>query len=203
MLGIINYGSGNFSSLCNAIEYLKIPYREVNSPTQLADCSHLILPGVGAFHDCMRALQALELVDPLKNVLQSTNTFFLGICVGHQILSSIGNEFGRGEGLGIIPGETKKFEGLKNLPVPHMGWNEVKFTHDDPIFDGILEGSTFYFVHSYYIQLEDPKFRLASTDYGKSFVSAVKRNNIYGVQFHPEKSQSNGLRLLKNFADLE
>lgn len=202
MLGVINYGAGNFRSLCNALNFLKIPYNEISSPEDFENVSHIILPGVGAFNDCIERLQLLNLVERLKSELLDGNKFFLGICVGHQILSSVGTEFEEKEGLNLIPGKTIKLEPMKNLPVPHIGWTEVKQLKKTRLFKDIEDGATFYFVHSFYIDAENKEDVLATVSYGKEITAAVEKGNIFGVQFHPEKSQTNGLQLLKNFSEL-
>jgi len=203
MLGVINYGSGNFRSLCNALKFLEIKYKEISDPDDFEDISHIILPGVGAFNDCIERLQLLNLAERLKSELLDGNKFFLGICVGHQVLSSLGTEFEEKEGLNLIPGKTVKLEYMKNMPVPHIGWTEVKQLKEVGLFKDIEDGATFYFVHSFYIDAENQEDVLATASYGKEITAAVGKGNIFGVQFHPEKSQTNGLQLLKNFSELE
>ncbi len=202
MLGVINYGAGNYRSLCNALDFLKIPYNEINKPEDFEGVSHIILPGVGAFNDCIERLHSLSLFDFLKSNLADNGKFFLGICVGHQVLTSIRTEFEEKPGLGFIPGKTAKLEFKKGLPVPHIGWTEVKQTSKSLLFNEIEDMSTFYFVHSYYIEPDNQEDILATVSYGGECAAAVRRGNIFGVQFHPEKSQANGLQLLKNFSEL-
>jgi len=202
MLGVINYGAGNYRSLCNALDFLRISYKEILGPQDFDEVSHVILPGVGAFNDCVGRLKSLNIFDKLKSELLSENKFFLGICVGHQVLSALGTEFEEKEGLNIIPGKTIKLEFSKNLPVPHIGWTEVKQLRKSELFKDIESEATFYFVHSFYIDAKNQADVLATASYGKEITAAVGRGNIFGVQFHPEKSQTNGLQLLKNFSEL-
>lgn len=203
MLGVINYGGGNFRSVCNALNYLEIPFNEISKPQDFNDVSHIILPGVGAFNDCMDRLRTLNLIEPLKRELLDGSKFFLGICVGHQILSSFGTEFEEKEGLNLISGKTLKIEKMNKLPIPHIGWTEVKQLYKSELFKDIENDATFYFVHSFYIDAKNPEDILATVSYGKEITAAVAKGNIFGVQFHPEKSQANGLQLLKNFSDMK
>ena len=202
MLGVINYGSGNYKSLCNALDYLGIPFQEVLRPSDFAGVEKLILPGVGAFNDCIGRLKNSNLFECIKNDLLVEEKPFLGICVGHQVLSSMGTEFENGEGLNVIPGTVVKLNYSKGFPVPHVGWAKVSKLKDSELFHGIEQEATFYFVHSYYFDATNEKDVLATVSHGKVVTAAVKYKNIYGVQFHPEKSQINGLKLLKNFSRL-
>jgi glutamine amidotransferase len=202
MLGIVNYGAGNFRSVCNAFEYLDIPYKELSTSADFEYVTHIVLPGVGSFNDCVSRLKTLELFDILRNEINNKEKYFLGICVGHQILATLGTEFEEGEGMNIIPGKVVKFELSGALPVPHIGWTDVMQNYDDALFNNIDDGSTFYFVHSYYLVTDNSQDILATAHYGKEITVAVKADNVYGVQFHPEKSQGNGLQLLKNFSNL-
>jgi glutamine amidotransferase len=203
MLGVVNYGSGNYQSLCNALDFLLIDYLEIKTGQDLAEVSHIILPGVGAFNDCMARLNNLKLVNDLRREVLENKKLFLGICVGHQVLMSWGTEFDKKEGLGWIKGSTEKLISKDNMPVPHIGWTEVNYSGDNQLFNKIDPGSTFYFVHSYYVVLGDNEDTLATAQYGSVFVAAIQRDNIFGVQFHPEKSQENGLQLLRNFSEMK
>lgn len=203
MLGVIDYGGGNFRSVCNALNYLEIPYKEISQPEDFEGISHIILPGVGAFKNCIDRLHTLNLVERLKRELLDDSKFFLGICVGHQILSSFGTEFEEQEGLNLIPGKTIKLEPIKNFPVPHVGWTEVKQLKKSELFKDIENEATFYFVHSFYIDAENQEDVLATVSYGKEITAVVGKGNIFGIQFHPEKSQANGLQLLKNFSEMK
>jgi len=202
MLGLVNYGSGNYRSVCNALDFLLIDYIEIKTAKDLASVSHIILPGVGAFNDCMSRLQETNLLDDLARDVLENKKLFLGICVGHQILMSLGTEFEEKEGLGWIPGITRKLVTKDHLPVPHIGWTEVHHDCASELFKNINSGATFYFVHSYYTATENNEDILATARYGVDFAAAIQRDNIFGVQFHPEKSQENGLQLLKNFSEL-
>ena len=203
MLGVINYGAGNYRSLCNALDFLKISYIEISKQQDFEPCTHIILPGVGAYNDCVERLRSLDLLEALKQELVGKDKFYLGICVGHQILSSYGTEFEEKPGLSMIDGKTVKLEYARGLPVPHIGWSEVKQSRSSSLFNNIEDLATFYFVHSFYIQTDHPEDVLATVTYGKEITAAVSKGKIYGVQFHPEKSQTNGLQLLKNFAELK
>ena len=203
MLGVVNYGSGNYRSVCNALDFLEINYIEITTADDLAKSSHIILPGVGAFKDCMGRLRQMDLIKHLRLEVLKENKLFLGICVGHQILMSFGTEFEKREGLDWVKGSTEKLIPQENLPVPHIGWTEVDHRYESGLFKDIDKGSTFYFVHSYYVKVDDDKAILATAEYGIEFAAAIQLNNIFGVQFHPEKSQENGLRLLKNFSEIK
>ena len=158
-----------------------------------------MLPGDGAFHDAMSNLQSLGLLEPLKAALDEGRPF-LGICLGYQLLFTESEEFGQGKGLDVIPGTVRRFPA--GLKVPHMGWNTVEHRGDLRIFDGIPSGAHFYFVHSYYAEAADESVIATTTEYGQPFTSAVWRDNLFATQFHPEKSQAVGLRVLANFAGL-
>jgi len=202
VLGVINYGSGNFRSVCNALEFLKIEYVPISSAKELRKTSHIILPGVGSYKNCMSKLDELEILEPLKQEILDEKKFFLGICVGHQILSTLGSEFEKVPGLDIIEGITSKITTDIKLPVPHIGWSEVYRKRESELFNEIEDGATFYFVHSYNFDVKDKRFVSSITNYGGEITASVEKNNIFGVQFHPEKSQKNGLKLLENFSKL-
>jgi imidazole glycerol-phosphate synthase subunit HisH len=166
-------------------------------PRVIADARALVLPGDGAFHDAMGSLQSLGLLDPLRSALDDGRPF-LGICLGYQLLFTESEEFGQGKGLDVIPGVVRRFPA--GLKVPHMGWNAVQHDGDLAIFDGIPSGTHFYFVHSYYPATADTSWQAATCTYGVTFPAAVGRGPLFATQFHPEKSQRWGLRLLENFA---
>jgi imidazole glycerol-phosphate synthase subunit HisH len=166
-------------------------------PRVIADARALVLPGDGAFHDAMGSLQSLGLLDPLRSALDDGRPF-LGICLGYQLLFTESEEFGQGKGLDVIPGVVRRFPA--GLKVPHMGWNTVQHGGDLAIFDGIPSGAHFYFVHSYYPTTADASWQTATCTYGVTFPAAVGRGPLFATQFHPEKSQRWGLRLLENFA---
>jgi glutamine amidotransferase len=194
-----------------AIESLGFATVVSGRAAELARCAGIVLPGVGAFRDCMANLRRQDLLPFLADVLAEDRPF-LGICLGLQVLFSESCEFGRHEGLGFLPGKVVRFPagrraplpggGTAPLKVPHMGWNRVERTADHPVFDRIPSGSYFYFVHSYYVEPDDPSVVLATTPYGAPFVSAAGRGNVTAVQFHPEKSQAAGLAVLANFGRL-
>jgi len=201
MIVVVDYGMGNLRSVQKGFE--KVGGRAIISrdPGEIRRAGRLVLPGVGAFPECMRNLTRLNLVEPILEFIASGRPF-LGICLGLQLLFDESEEFGQHEGLKLIPGKVKAFERNMGLKIPHMGWNQVLFRREIPIFRGIENGSFFYFVHSYYVAPEDPLDVAAESEYGITFTCAVARENIFAVQFHPEKSQDHGLKILSNFANL-
>jgi imidazole glycerol-phosphate synthase subunit HisH len=197
VIAVIDYGRGNLGSVENALERLGMRAVVTQDPRVVEDARALVLPGDGAFHDAMSNLQSLGLLEPLKAALDEGRPF-LGICLGYQLLFTESEEFGQGKGLDVIPGTVRRFPG--GLKVPHMGWNAVEHRGDLRIFDGIPSGAHFYFVHSYYPSATDPSLPAATCTYGVTFPAAVGRGTLFATQFHPEKSQRWGLRLLENFA---
>jgi len=205
MIGIIDYGSGNVRAFANAYKLLDIPAVIVRSVAELARASRLIIPGVGAFDHAMRCLQASGMRDRIEELVLGKQVPVLGVCVGVQIFMSASEE-GKLPGLGWVPGMVRRFDTVKLhgvTAVPHMGWNEVRPRASTGLLAGLNDESRFYFLHSYYVECERDEDALAVTDYGGDFACAVRRGNIYGVQFHPEKSHHNGIRLLKNFAEVQ
>jgi glutamine amidotransferase len=205
MIAIVDYGMGNLRSVENALNRVGQEVRVTSDPAVIKDAGGMILPGVGAFRDCMRNLESQKLVHPVLDFIASGRPFF-GICLGLQLLFEESLEFGRYEGLGVIKGKVIKFtgedfEGEDKLKVPHMGWNSVGWKTSSPPFSAVSNGEYFYFVHSYYVVPEDDSDIAGVTDYGIEFVSAIKRENISATQFHPEKSQSVGLSILKDFGE--
>jgi glutamine amidotransferase len=210
-IGVVDYGMGNLRSVSKALESLGFPVIVSGSPAKLSRCAGIVLPGVGAFRDCMKNLDRQGFLPFLADVLGEGRPF-LGICLGLQVLFSESEEFGRHEGIGFFPGKVVRFpSGLREtgpggremvLKVPHMGWNRVDVIMDHPVFQGIPAGSYFYFVHSYYVEPEDPSCVACRSSYGLSFASAVGKENQVAVQFHPEKSQGAGLAVLANFGRL-
>lgn len=196
MVGIVNYGMGNLRSVQKAIEYLKEKAIVSGERAALDACDRLILPGVGSFGAGMRELKARGLDLYLKE--RAKNTVVLGICLGMQFLLSRSFEDGENEGLGFVPGDVVRFRAGK---IPQIGWNSVSGLKT-PLFAGIPEGSEFYFVHSYYAETAE-QYNIASCTYTTTYAAAVHAGNVYGTQFHPEKSGEIGLRLLKNFLKLE
>jgi imidazole glycerol-phosphate synthase subunit HisH len=201
MIVIVDYGMGNLRSVQKGFE--KAGRTAVISRDQdtIRKAERLVLPGVGAFPMCMANLTGLDLVAPILEFVRSGRPF-LGICLGLQLLFEESEEFGRNEGLGIIPGRVVSFDRNAGLKIPHMGWNQVVFKKDVPIFKGIEDGSYFYFVHSFYVAPSTEEDVAAETDYGIRFVCAVAHENVFATQFHPEKSQSRGLQILRNFSTI-
>jgi len=197
VIAVIDYGRGNLGSVENALARLGMRAVVTQDPRVLEDARALVLPGDGAFHDAMSNLQSLGLLEPLKAALGEGRPF-LGICLGYQLLFTESEEFGQSKGLDVIPGTVRRFPG--GLKVPHMGWNTVEHGGDLRIFDGIPSGAHFYFVHSYYPSATDPSLPAATCTYGVTFPAAVGRGTLFATQFHPEKSQRWGLKLLENFA---
>jgi len=203
---IIDYGMGNLRSVQKAFEKVGCHAVVSADPKIAAQADKLVLPGVGAFRDCMRNLTEGGFVAPIKAHI-GTGKPFLGICLGLQLLFTESEEFGRHRGLGIIPGKVVRFpacarEGGEPLKVPHMGWNRIAIRRAAPLYQGVPDGSFVYFVHSYYVVPDDPEVIATETGYGRPFCSSIWRDNVMATQFHPEKSQAVGLRMLKNFGAL-
>ena len=195
---ILDYGSGNVSSVFNLVDYLGYKVKISNKEKDLINSSHIILPGVGSFGGSMKKINSKIPTDLLKEQLFLKHKPFLGICVGMQVLSERGYEFGENDGLSIIKGSVEKLD-CKNFPVPHIGWNEIKIQKQSELFKNMHEINDFYFVHSFEFKASDTNNIISTTNYGNDFVSAVQKENIFGVQFHPEKSQKAGQLLIKNF----
>jgi len=197
MIAIVDYDMGNLRSVQKAFERVGAPAIITRDAGLIASASRLVLPGVGAFGLCMERLRGYGLVDPIKEFIAGGKPF-LGICLGLQLLFEESEEFGRQEGLGILKGRVKRFA-VPGLKVPHMGWNNVNILRTSRLFDGIPDGTHFYFVHSYYVELAE-EVATGQTEYGAAFPSAIQKGNVFATQFHPEKSQSAGLKMLENFA---
>ncbi len=202
MIAIIDYGMGNLRSVQKAFEKVGHEAIVTSDAAQVAAASKVVLPGVGAFEDCIAELHRCNLVQSVHEAVDSGKPF-LGICLGLQMLFDVSYENGRHEGLGILPGEVLRFELPKEYAVPHMGWNQLSIRQPAPILKGIADGAYVYFVHSYYVVPKDESVIATETDYGGRFCSMIWRDNVYATQFHPEKSQTEGLRILKNFAELD
>lgn len=210
MIAIIDYGMGNLRSVQKAFETVGHQAVVTRDPRAIADAGRVVLPGVGAFADCMANLEQYGLVEPIRKTIASGKPF-LGICLGLQLLFTESEEFGLHKGLGVLQGRVKKFPFGGNgsapkgtggrLKVPHMGWNGVAIERAAPPLKGIASGEHLYFVHSYYVEPQDRSVVATMTDYGLPFVSSVWRENIFACQFHPEKSQAAGLRIVKNFGE--
>lgn len=202
MLAVIDYGAGNLRSVLHALKRLHAREMQlVRYPEQLRGASKIILPGVGAFGAGMAQMRQQNLIEPLKDAL-AAGAPYLGICVGMQMLYEVGEEMGEHQGLGILGGRVVRFPRFAERKVPHMGWNQLKFRQESDLLCGLNELSYAYFVHSYYCAPSDADTVVASVDYGIDYAAVVRRDNIYGVQFHPEKSQKTGLRILANFLSL-
>lgn len=204
MIVIIDYGMGNLGSILNMLKYLKADAMISSNISDIEKADKLILPGVGAFDNGMTNLQNLELISPLEKKVLNQKTPILGICLGMQLLTKKSEE-GREPGLGWIDGETVRFSLNKdknNLKVPHMGWNSVMIRNAKSLFNNMSENAKFYFVHSYHVVCHNEENVLTTTHHGYNFVSAFQSKNIFGVQFHPEKSHRFGMNLFNNFIQM-
>lgn len=203
MIGIIDYGIGNLKSIINAIKFNSdVKVEIVNTPEELKNYSKFILPGVGAFGDAMKKIKENNFDVAIHEEVKKGN-MLLGLCLGMQLLATKSFEFGEHNGLNLIEGEIRPFkEFVKNVRIPHIGWNNVKFCKSDAIIKDIENSADFYFVHSYFFHCKNSSNTLGTTQYGLDFTSIIHNNNIYGTQFHPEKSQEYGLKLIKNFINL-
>jgi len=201
MITIIDYGMGNLRSVQKAFEKVGHQAIVTRDPEQVAAATKVVLPGVGAFEDAIAELRRLDLVRPVLETIDSGKPF-LGICLGLQLLFDVSYENGRHEGLGVLPGKVVRFELPKGYSVPHMGWNQLAIRRSAPLLKDMDEGTYVYFVHSYYVVPKDAQVIATETDYGVPFCSMVWRDNVFATQFHPEKSQTEGLKMLKNFAEL-
>ncbi len=202
MIALIDYGAGNVRSVEKALQAVGAEVKVTSQPCALHEASKIVLPGVGAFGDCMAGLQRAGLVDALRQVVQAGKPL-LGICVGLQVLFDEGEEQGLHPGLGLLPGRVVRFRrqpANPGLKIPHTGWNQIEPVARSPLLDGLPPGAWAYFNHAYYGQAS-PEHTLAVTSYGEPFPSVVGLGSIYGVQFHPEKSQWTGLRTLRNFVE--
>ncbi|MBI5188229.1 MAG: imidazole glycerol phosphate synthase subunit HisH [Nitrospirae bacterium] len=225
MIAIVDYGMGNLRSVEKGFQKVGVDVKVTSNPRDIDDADGIVLPGVGAFRDCMKNLTDMSLTEPIVRAIQKGNPY-LGICLGLQILFTESEEFGLCKGLNIFNGKVVRFrfdsknsvppthpspsrgegkgggEGLNsNLKIPHMGWNNVKILRRPPIFDGIQDEAFFYFVHSFYVVPDDNDVVATTTEYGITFTSMVWKENIFAMQFHPEKSQELGLKVLKGFGD--
>jgi glutamine amidotransferase len=212
MIAIIDYGMGNLRSVEKGFLKVGVDVTVTNKPDVVSNAEAVVLPGVGAFKDCMRELTSLELTGAVVDAIKKGKPY-LGICLGLQVLFSESEEFGRCKGLDILRGSVVKFDfeerklrtpnsQLSTLKVPHMGWNELNIQKENPLFKGIPDKSYFYFVHSFYVVPDDKAIVATTTDYGIEFTSSIWKGNIFAVQFHPEKSQTFGLQMLKNFGEI-
>lgn len=197
MIALIDYGMGNLGSVAKALARVGCEPRITDDPAVVMRADGVVLPGVGAFDDCISNLTARDLDVAVKDVVAEGKPF-LGICLGLQMLFESSEEGGKFPGLGILPGKVVRF--THSLKIPQIGWNQIRIRKPAPMLEGVQDGSWVYFVHSYYVVPEDPSIVACTTDYGYEFVSAVWKDNVFASQFHPEKSQAVGLRILQNFA---
>lgn len=197
MIAIVDYGMGNLRSVEKGFLKVGVDAEVVSDTKAIDDSDAVVLPGVGAFRDCMRNLNNAGLTQAIIRNIEKGKPF-LGICLGLQMLFSESEEFGMCKGLDVLRGKVVRFP-ESELKVPHMGWNNVKVLRRPPVFDGIPDNSFFYFVHSFYVAPDDKEVVATTTDYGLEFTSMVWKDNIFATQFHPEKSQELGLRILKGF----
>jgi imidazole glycerol-phosphate synthase subunit HisH len=202
-IGIIDYGMANLRSVQKAFETVGVRADIISTPAQIVAADKIVLPGVGAFADAVRTLREKELVPPILRHIDSGKPF-LGICLGLQMLFDVGYEDGEHEGLHVLKGKCVRFtlDQEMGLKVPHMGWNQLRHENASPLFKDLPEDAGVYFVHSYHVVPDDPTVIATTTDYGRPFVSSIRRGNVMATQFHPEKSQKVGLKILSNFAGL-
>jgi|SRR5437667_3496078 len=203
MIALIDYGAGNLRSVHKALRYLDADVRLVTHPAGLKEARAVVLPGVGAFDDCLNALQKQDLIAACRQFIKAGRPF-LGICVGYQALFEKSDEFNScASGLGIFQGKVVRFSEMPGLKIPQIGWNQLEVVRPDcPLFRDIPSGSYVYFVHSFFPKPIDQSIVAARSTYGETFASAIWKENLFATQFHPEKSQQVGLRLLKNFVEL-
>lgn len=203
-IAIIDYDMGNLRSVAKALEHVGARPIVTRDPEVIRKASKTVLPGVGAFKKCMENLEKYKLTEVVRDAIHSGKPF-LGICLGLQLLFDEAEENGPTKGLGIFRGKVPRFhfsDENKILKIPHMGWNQVTYSHSNPLLKDIASGTEFYFVHSYHVVPADASLIAATTSYGYDFCSMIHKDNVFACQFHPEKSQAAGLKLLKNFAEL-
>ncbi|WP_457621366.1 imidazole glycerol phosphate synthase subunit HisH [Persephonella sp.] len=198
MITVVDYGMGNLRSVAKALEKVGLDVKVSSDPGDVLNSKAIVVPGVGAFGDAMHNLDRLGLLDPVIRSIESGKPY-LGICLGLQILFEYGYEFGEHKGLGVLKGKVIRFENREGFKVPHMGWNQVWIKQKEGLFSDIKDGEYYYFVHSFYAVPSEESDIASTTDYITEFCSAVQKGNVWAVQFHPEKSQKAGLKLLENF----
>lgn len=201
MITIIDYQMGNLRSVQKGFERVGHEAVITSDPSVIADAQKIVLPGVGAFADAIDELRRRKMVEPIREAIAAGKPF-LGICLGLQLLFERSYEDGQHEGMSILPGEVRRFEVPREYKVPHMGWNQVHYRNRPPIFDGIDDQTHFYFVHSYHVVPQDTTIVAGEAEYPDPFCAMIWRDNLFATQFHPEKSQSAGLQVLRNFAAL-
>lgn len=200
MLAVVDHGLGNLRSLCAALERMEVPYLATSDGSALRDASGIVLPGVGSFPDGMASLNRLGLVDVLNELVLEKQRPILGICLGFQLMAREGFEFGHTKGLGWLDARVIKLKSTPEARIPHVGWNDCVRVNESPLFDDIPGDALFYFTHSYHLAPDDDACVAAFSEHGSRFVASAKKGNVFGTQFHPEKSQLHGLTLLRNFA---
>ena len=200
VIGIVDYGMGNLRSVYNAFISLGADTKIIRSAQEMDNVTHLVIPGVGAFAKAMKNLRGKELEGPIKE-FSKTGMPVLGICLGMQLMATEGFEIEHSTGLDLIKGSVRKLEAVADIRIPHVGWNSIELTEDHYLFEGIKKAVDFYFVHSFYFDAKHDENILAYCGYGMNFPAIVYDKNIVGIQFHPEKSQKNGLKILENFAN--
>ncbi|MBN2580541.1 MAG: imidazole glycerol phosphate synthase subunit HisH [Pirellulales bacterium] len=201
MIAIIDYGMGNLRSVQKGFEKVGHAAVVTGDPAVAAGADRVVLPGVGAFEDAIAELRRKDLIRPIREAIDSGKPF-LGICLGLQLLFEKGYENGVHTGLGVLKGDVVRFELPEEYSIPHMGWNQLQIRRPAPHLKGLAGGAYVYFVHSYYVAPQDAEVIATETDYGGEFCSSIWRGNVFATQFHPEKSQAEGLKILKNFAEL-
>jgi imidazole glycerol-phosphate synthase subunit HisH len=203
VIALIDYGSGNLRSVEKALQKVGANVRVITRPEEMKEARAVVLPGVGAFDDCVHALEGQALIEGVREFIRSGRPF-LGICVGYQVLFERSDEFNScAVGMGLFRGKVARFPNQPGLKVPQIGWNQIELVQPDcPLYRGIPNGSYVYFVHSFFPSPEDPSIVATRTHYGETFASSIRQENVFATQFHPEKSQQIGLRLLKNFVEL-
>jgi glutamine amidotransferase len=200
-IGIVDYGMGNLRSVCNAMAEIEAPAELFTDPAEAPGFDKIIIPGVGAFQEAMENLRSLGMVAALERHVEAGKPL-LGICLGMQLICRRSHEDGEHDGLGWIDAEVRHFPPGDGIKVPHMGWNAIAFDRPHPLLAEVKPGADVYFVHSYYVDCVEPADSLGTTEHGIRFSSMVARDNVLGMQFHPEKSQHVGMQLLRNFANL-
>ena len=200
-IGVIDYGMGNLRSVLNAFSEIDAEAELLTAPDCIADCDKVVIPGVGAFSEAMDSLRQSGMAEALKQHVTAGKPL-LGICLGMQLICKDSSEGGAHEGLGWIDAVVRHFPPAEKLKIPHMGWNAIEINHDNPLVKEIHSGADVYFVHSYFVDCADKVNEICSTEHGIRFASVIARDNVFGMQFHPEKSQNIGMQLLRNFAAL-
>jgi len=198
MIAIIDYGMGNLRSVQKGLERVGFEALVTRDVGEIKSARGVVLPGVGAFSACMENLAKFDLIEPIREIVRGQKPF-LGICLGFQLLFAESEEFGKQKGLDLFSGKVLGFHAGADLKVPHMGWNRIAKQQDSPFLEGISTGDYVYFVHSFYVAPQDNSIIATTTDYGHSFVSSIATDSLFACQFHPEKSQELGLRILANF----